>query len=146
LSITIPKTQIKEMVAHAREAAPEECCGILFGDRSTVTRSCRVPNVHDEPTRRYTMDPLELVHADREAEARGEEFVAFYHSHPHSVGYPSETDVDNAVESEWVDPFYVVVSLADKAKPTIRAFRISLDRTIDEVPITVANDSTSAGE
>jgi len=135
LPITVPRAQIAEMIAHALEADPEECCGILLGEGSVVTRSRRVTNVHDERTTRYTMDPLELVNAEREAEGRDEEFVAFYHSHPSSQAHPSETDIDNVVESEWTDPCYVLVSLAEKTRPVVRAFRISADRQVEEVLI-----------
>ena len=135
MPITVPKAQIAEMIAHALEADPEECCGILLGNGGVVTCSRRVTNVHDTRTTRYTMDPLELVNAEREAEGRGEEFVAFYHSHPHSQGRPSETDIDNVVESEWTEPYYVLVSLAEKTRPVVRAFRISGDRQVEEVII-----------
>ena len=132
LPITIRGAQIAEIIAHALEADPEECCGILLGNDGVVASSRRVANVHDERATRYTMDPLELVHAEREAESRGEEFVAFYHSHPHSPARPSETDIDNAVESEWTDPYYVVVSLAEKTRPVVRAFQIAGDRQVRE--------------
>jgi len=134
VSITIPDAQVAEMIDHAFEADPEECCGILFGRGSVVTNSRRVQNVHDNRARRYTMAPLELIDAEREADGRGEEFVAFYHSHPSSEAYPSETDVGNAVDSEWTGPCYVVVSLAEK-QPVVRAFRISSRGKIRDVAI-----------
>ena len=133
MQITIPGAQIEEMIAHALEADPEECCGILLGNGDVVTGSRRVTNVHDERARRYTMDPLEVIKADRDAQERGEEFVAFYHSHPHSQAQPSGTDIDNAVESEWTGPYYVLVSLSEKTRPVVRAFRISPDRQVEEV-------------
>jgi len=145
LSLTVPRAQIDEMIAHAREMAPDECCGILLGNGGVVTRSRRVANVHDERARRYTMDPLEVINADREAQERGEEFVAFYHSHPGSQAYPSETDIDNAVESEWTEPYYVVVSLAEKTRPVVRAFRISLDRQVEEVRIVTGDAPQGTG-
>ena len=145
LPITIPGAQIAEIIAHALEADPEECCGILLGNDGVVTSSRRVANVHDERATRYTMDPLELVHAEREAESRGEEFVAFYHSHPHSPARPSETDIDNAVESEWTDPYYVVVSLAEKTRPVVRAFQIAGDRQVKEVFINTEGGKKGTG-
>ena len=145
MPITVPGRQIAEMIAHALEADPEECCGVLVGKGDVVTGSRRVTNVHDERARRYTMDPLELVNAEREAERRGEEFVAFYHSHPDSQARPSETDIDNAVESEWTEPYYVLVSLAEKTRPVVRAFRISLDRQVEEVPIRTGDEPGGVG-
>ena len=145
MPITIPGAQVAEIIAHALEADPEECCGILLGSDGVVAGSRRVANVHDERTTRYTMDPLELVHAEREAEKRGEEFVAFYHSHPHGQARPSETDIDNAVESEWTGPYYVIVSLVEKTRPVVRAFQIAGDRQVKEVFINTEGGKKGTG-
>lgn len=135
--LEIPKAQIAEMIAHALEADPEECCGILTGADSVVTGGRRVRNAHDNPVSRYTMDPLDIMAMERKADDRGEEFVAIYHSHTYSQGYPSETDIRNAVESGWVDPYYVLVSLVEKTRPVVRAYRISEAGEVSEVFIRV---------
>jgi proteasome lid subunit RPN8/RPN11 len=136
LAIKIPRTVIAEMISHALRDDPEECCGFLLGKDSVVTRSCPTKNVDAEKIRRYSMDPLEYIQVQQDADERGEEFVAIYHSHTFTQAYPSETDVKNAVGSGFTDPYYVLISLVEKTRPIVRAFRINEDKTVEEVVIT----------
>ncbi len=53
-------------------------------------------------------------------DAKGEELVAIYHSHPITQPYPSPTDRS---EAHYPDAFYVLVSLRD-THPEIRAYRM----------------------
>lgn len=132
----IPRKIIAEMIAHALEQDPEECCGVLLGKDGAAESSRRMRNAHQNRVSRYTMDPLELMQAQNDADRKGQQFVAIYHSHTYTQGYPSETDVNNAVESGWTDPLYVLVSLVEKTRPVVRAYRIGEDRSISEVVIT----------
>jgi [CysO sulfur-carrier protein]-S-L-cysteine hydrolase len=135
MSITVPRKQIAEMIAHALEQDPEECCGFLLGTGDTVSRSRPVANVHDNKISRYTMDPVDIARIEREADEQGLELVAIYHSHTYTQGYPSKTDVNNAVESGWLGPYYVLVSLVEKTRPVVRAYRIRQDGTVTEAVI-----------
>ena len=130
--LKLPKQLLAEMITHALEQDPEVCCGLLLGRGNTATRLRRVRNAHESRVNRYNMDPLDVIEAEREADGAGEEFVAIYHSHTYSQGYPSDTDVRNAVESGWTDPFYVLVSLVEKARPVVRAYRISAGGEVAE--------------
>ena len=121
--LQIGELHAKDMIAHALEEDPNECCGILAGKDQVVSYTYRIKNATPSPYR-YMMDPQELLNADRDAEKNGWEFLAFYHSHTHGPAYPSQTDVRLALESGWLDVFYVLVSLADKQDPQIRAFHI----------------------
>ena len=112
------------MIAHALEEDPNECCGILSGKDDTVEHLYRITNSAKSPYR-YVMDPQEQLDADKDTEANGWGFVAFYHSHTHSEAYPSSTDVNMALQSGYyLDVYYVLVSLANRADPQIRTFRI----------------------
>ena len=135
LQLTIPKRQLAETISHAYETDPEECCGVLFGRDGTILLSRPIPNVHRNKISRYMMDPLVLLQAEREADTRGEQLTAIYHSHTYSQAYPSEIDTKNAVESGWTDPFYVLISLVEKTRPVVRAFKITDDGQVSEVPI-----------
>lgn len=134
--LMIPKTVLANMISHALETDPEECCGVLIGDDDGATEARRVRNAHPQPIRRYAMPPLEVMRAESEAEAKGRKIVAIYHSHTHTQAYPSRTDVDNAVESWWTEPYYVLISLVEKTRPIVRAFRISEAGAVAEVVIT----------
>ena len=63
LQLTIPKRQLAEIISHAYETDPEECCGVLFGRDGTILLSRPIPNVHRNRISRYMMDPLVLLQA-----------------------------------------------------------------------------------
>ena len=117
---------VEEMVAHAKDDLPNECCGILAGPEGEVARSFRMTNVEASPFR-FSMDPGELVRVDGEAGDQGWELLAIYHSHTGSPAYPSDTDVRIAggTAELWPDTRYVLVSLMDPETPDVRIFRIS---------------------
>ncbi len=80
----------------------------------------------------YRVGGRDLVRATLDANARGEEIIAVWHSHTHTDADPSPTDVAQAPAPEW---HYVIVSLRDTA-PTLRSYAI-VDGTITEEPVTV---------
>ena len=135
MAFLLNKRLIAEMITHALEADPEESCGLLVG-KEAAERAVRMQNVHPQPARRYEMSPLELMRVEGSAENNGEHIVAIYHSHTFTQAYPSETDVNNAVQSGWTDPVYVLVSLVEKWRPVVRAYQISDDGQVAELPIT----------
>ena len=135
MAFLLNKRLIAEMITHALEADPEESCGLLVG-KEAAERAVRMQNVHPQPGRRYEMSPLELMRVEGSAEDNGEQIVAIYHSHTFTQAYPSETDVNNAVQSGWTDPVYVLVSLVEKWRPVVRAYQISDDGQVAELPIT----------
>ncbi len=135
MSFLIPKRVLASMISHALESDPEECCGVLLGDDDGAEEARRLKNVHAQPIRRYEMPPMDLMRVESEAETRGRKIVAIYHSHTHTQAYPSQTDVTNAVQSWWTEPYYVLVSLVEKTRPVVRSYRISEDATVTEIPI-----------
>ncbi len=122
--IRIEKRHADDMIAHALEEDPNECCGILAGRDHLVQRAYRITNTTKSPYR-YLMDPQEFLNAELDAERNGLETLAFYHSHTHSPAYPSLTDVRMALQSGWLDVCYVLLSLENRAEPQIRAFYIN---------------------
>ncbi len=84
----------------------------------TQARPCRNAAAS---ARTYTVDPKDMLSAMRAAEATGDEIVGVWHSHTHTVAYPSPTDVALAVDPTW---WYVIVSLRD-GEPALRAYRIA---------------------
>lgn len=128
--LTLTREQVAEMVAHARQEAPNECCGLLFGRAGRVDRVFRGTNVDRSPLT-YQMAPQELLEIPR-MEAQGLDLVGIYHSHPASAATPSDKDVARAF---YPDVVYVIVSLAT-AEPDVRAFRIA-DGEVRDVELIV---------
>ena len=110
---------IDEMVAHAREGLPNECCGMVGGSAGQATAVMRVENSAASPLR-FEMNPQGQYDALKAIEADGGELLAIYHSHTKSAAYPSQTDVNQAVN--WPDAIYVIVSLEDPENPDVKAY------------------------
>jgi proteasome lid subunit RPN8/RPN11 len=113
---------------------PLEACGLLGG---AVTEEGRAEVAAVYPTdnlaasaRIYEVDPTALLRADREAEAGGGQLIGVYHSHTHTEGKPSPTDVEQAPDPGW---HYVLVSLRD-VHPSVRSWRIEGGK-ISEEPV-----------
>jgi len=116
----IPRAIYDEMVEHAREERPNECCGLIGGLNGEARTLYRARNSEASPLR-YNLDPQDQFRIMREIEERGEELAAIYHSHTHSPAYPSQTDISLAT---YPDALYLIVSLAEREEP-LRGFRIT---------------------
>lgn len=129
----ISQQLIDEMVAHAREDLPNECCGMVGGRDGAATQVVRVENAAASPLR-YEMDPQGQYDALKSIEDGGEELLAIYHSHTKSAAYPSQTDVNQAVA--WPEQVYLIVSLADPEQPEVKGFLLE-DMKIADVGLDV---------
>ncbi len=118
---TIEKHYIDDMIAHARDEAPIECCGILGGRDGRALKLYQATNA-EHSRYRYNIDPQDLFRINRECEENGWQFLAIYHSHPESAAYPSPTDVRLA--ALWPESLHFIISLISPENPEVRAFRI----------------------
>jgi proteasome lid subunit RPN8/RPN11 len=132
--VKISQRLIDEMIAHAREDLPDECCGMIGGRDGEATSVVRVENAAHSPLR-YEMDPQGQYDALKEIEGAGDELIGIYHSHTRSAAYPSQTDVNEA--RMWPEQVYVIVSLEDEEAPDVKAFDLA-DLKIADVDLDVA--------
>jgi|TARA_B110000263_G_scaffold220223_1_gene207941 proteasome lid subunit RPN8/RPN11 len=135
MKIIIPRSIISKLIEHALLEDPNECCGLLIGKENKVTNIQNCQNIHPSPITRYTIEPKDLMKAENFSDKNNMEILAIYHSHTHSQAYPSTTDIENAIESMWTNPYYILVSLVEKTRPVIRAYKISDDKNVEEVII-----------
>ncbi|MEO6064115.1 MAG: M67 family metallopeptidase, partial [Thermoflexales bacterium] len=84
---------------------PNEACGLFIGEidgaDKRVVEAIPVANAwaplegdgagHDLRDR-FSIDPRDIVKADRDASKRGLDIIGFFHSHPDWPATPSETD------------------------------------------------------
>ncbi len=113
---------------HAQQAYPEECCGLLLGDRQVMHPGaaadhfvCQVfptANVwqshtsrNDEfvasATTRYAMDSAVVQQADAYARRNDWDIIGIYHSHPDHPAMPSQWDRQWA----WPQYSYLIISV-----------------------------------
>jgi proteasome lid subunit RPN8/RPN11 len=118
-----------ELIAHAREEAPNECCGYVRASNGAVEEVTRAENLRSSPYG-YELDSASLLAAN-ELDDQGFE-VGIYHSHPRSAPEPSQTDINLAQYPHWI---YLIVSLEGE-EPTVRGWRIE-DGKVDEEELVV---------
>ena len=123
MNIQFTTDQFDQIIAHAREAAPHECCGLIGGSAGGKAQAIyRARNVAADPLTAYEAAPEDLFAAQRTMRDRGEQLLAIYHSHPRAKNpEPSATDIRLAYYPSAV---YLIVGLG-AAEPCVRAFRIS---------------------
>lgn len=115
----IAQSLIDEMVAHAIEDLPNECCGMVGGSDGEASVVIPVANAAASPLR-FEMDPQGQYDALKQIEEGGGEMLAIYHSHTKSAAYPSQTDVNQAVS--WPDAIWVIVSLENPESPVVKGY------------------------
>jgi len=127
--LVIPQAILNDMIAHARELAPHECCGLLAGNNGVVSRMYRIANIvaiegaqnlssfdsakiaHLErlsPAERaeiaFVMDMQDFSTAKKDMRNHGLDLQIVYHSHPHDPARPSITDIKIATDYEEIWP------------------------------------------
>jgi len=100
-----------QMVAHARQTYPNECCGAMIGstdgEEKTVREAIPLQNAFEgAQAARYELRPEDLLAADKAARERKMDLIGIYHSHPDCDAYFSKTDLQNSC------PWYSFVVLS----------------------------------
>jgi [CysO sulfur-carrier protein]-S-L-cysteine hydrolase len=125
----LSREQSEELIAHAREETPNECCGMIGAIDGEATSIYRARNAEASPLR-YNLDPADQFKIMTTMEERGEELAAIYHSHTKSPAYPSQTDINLAA---YPDTVYIIVTLLDGEEP-VRGYSID-DGRVEEVDL-----------
>jgi len=117
--LRISRQLLDEIIAHAREEAPNECCGMIASADGEAVAVHRARNTAASPFR-YEMDGMEQYRIQTEIEDAGQDLGAIYHSHTRTAPEPSETDINLAFYPE---ALYLIVGLKG-SEPEVRAWRI----------------------
>ena len=122
IRVKLLEDQIDQIILHARESSPLECCGLVGGTNKGEAKTVYpLTNLAANPLVAYEAAPEELFAAQRQMRARGEELLAIYHSHPRAEEpAPSSTDVRLAF---YPSATYLIIGLGAPV-PVMRAFRI----------------------
>ncbi len=135
MTIKIQRKLMGELISHALQDDPNECCGLLLGSGNEADELHRMSNVNKKPISRYTMQPGEVVEAQEKIKKSNREFVAIYHSHTFTQSYPSLIDIKNAVNVSSIATRHIIVSLVEKTRPVVRAFSINAESEVTELVI-----------
>lgn len=124
--ISIPAKIWDDMIVHARELDPHECCGVLAGKDSVISEQYRITNIlasmseeelatffekgklsdlkNLSPEQRadiaFIMDMGDFSSAVKDIRQKEFTLPIFYHSHTSSPARPSDTDIKKAMDFE----------------------------------------------
>lgn len=128
----IPRDLYEQIIEHAREEAPNECCGLIGSRDGRALTVHRARNEAASPLR-YEIEAGEQYRIQMAIEDAGQELGGIYHSHTRSAPYPSQTDINLAFHP---DAVYVIVGLADGADADVRGYTIRQGK-VSEVELVV---------
>jgi proteasome lid subunit RPN8/RPN11 len=126
--VKVAQALIDEIVAHALEDRPNECCGMVSGSGGVSTEVFRARNALASPYS-FDMEPADQIGIYTTIEDRGEEIVAIYHSHTKSPAEPSQQDRNQA--KLWPDPVWLICSLANLSEPVVRGWNMRDGKVIE---------------
>jgi [CysO sulfur-carrier protein]-S-L-cysteine hydrolase len=125
--VLISRSLLDELISHAREEAPNECCGVVAVEAGPSARAAavhRTVNIAASPLR-FEVDGRQLLQTIEEIEDAGSELGAIYHSHTRTAPFPSQTDINFAVN--WPGVEWIIVGLASGEPPEVRSYLIDGD-------------------
>ena len=126
---------IETIENHALETYPEECCGFLYGtegDVREISHAGKATNIKSENKRkRFEIDPLEYLQAEKYAMANNLELLGIYHSHPDHPAVPSEHDLKQAAGYF----SYIIVSVRKNKINNIRSWQLNDQHEFEEEEI-----------
>ena len=115
-----------QIIAHAREEAPNECCGMIASRDGHAVEVYRATNAAASPLR-YEIDGAEQYRIQMQIYDADLELGGIYHSHTRTEPYPSQTDISLAF---YPDALYVIVGLAGESAE-MRAYTIRDGKVAD---------------
>jgi proteasome lid subunit RPN8/RPN11 len=130
--LEIPDSLLDEIRQHGARTYPNECCGALLGRQADDgTRTVQVLLALDnrregEAARtRFLITAEDVLHAMREARARGLDIIGYYHSHPDHPARPSAYDREHA----WPGYSYIIVAVAHGEPQDATSWVLTDDRS-----------------
>ena len=142
MSTIIKPGILKKVEAHLVAAYPHEACGFLLGKQDgknrTITHEIEVENRSTENRkRRFVIDPLDYLKAEKFAAREGLELLGVYHSHPDHPAIPSVYDLASA------HPHfsYFITSVMEGTRVDTRSYRLIHDHFEEEQLIIPASAS-----
>ena len=131
--VRIRQAVLDQMLAEARAAPAQECCGLLAGRDCVITNIFPAQNILRSATA-YEIAPVELFRLFREMRAAQLEHLGIYHSHPSGPNEPSQEDLAHAYYPQAV--YFVLSPRAGVSRP-VRAFRM-VDGLVTELTIEIS--------
>lgn len=151
------------MQAHAEKAYPYEGCGLLVGTFDATTNEKTLielvllenawtsdvainlaepghePSAAMTKSRRYWIDPKDLLETQRQARKAGLAIIGVYHSHPDAEAIPSGCDRDLA----WSSYAYIIVSVRSGTAVDLQNWQLDDNHQFQPEPMRIAPASAA---
>lgn len=130
--VLTPETE-EVIKAHSLGTFPNECCGFFFGstngEEKNVTEVMPVTNAKvGDQRRRFLIDPLDYMKAEKFALERNLDFLGIYHSHPLHPAIPSEHDRSQAMPAF----SYVITSVQPEEVTDLTSWQLNDERQFEQ--------------
>lgn len=139
MAFTIPYSVARQIADQAASQQPREACGLLAGTADHILEAYPLPNVAETPQSRFQIDPRQQVAALKAIDDAQLDWIGVYHSHPRSAPIPSQSDIEECVDSGLLQ---LIVSL-ERRKPQLKLWRVSRDCV---TPIELVYDTDEPAE
>ncbi|MEP2026870.1 MAG: M67 family metallopeptidase [Reichenbachiella sp.] len=131
--IQVSEEILEEMHRHALSDFPNECVGFFYGksegDTKTVKEYGPLENSKEgDQRRRFEVNPLDYMKAEKYALSNQLELLGIYHSHPLHPAIPSEHDLKQAV------PFfsYIIASVNETKVEKTTSWQLNEENQFEE--------------
>ncbi len=116
---------IISMEAKASAFWPEECCGLLVGERFEdgrlhINEIVHCKNCAKQKTVEFLIDPSVHIALERQLRGTGREILGLFHSHPQGCPEPSGKDHESLADHDWV---WIIVGINNRRTAEIKAYR-----------------------
>ncbi len=125
MSTRIEKIVLDQVRHHLESDYPYEACGLLLGHEQDgqrhITQVREVVNISTaDQRRRFVIDPLDYLDAEKYAAREGLLLLGVYHSHPDHPAVPSQHDL------EFAQPYfsYFIFSIAKGKLVEMKSYRL----------------------
>jgi len=135
--LRIARSLLDQIVAQARDEAPNECCGIVGSRDGQAVALYKARNARASPLA-YDIDGHDLQRIYDEIDRNELEVGIIYHSHTRTDPVPSPTDV-NLASPFLPDAVYLIVGVRDPDRDDIRAWTIR-DGRYSEAALDIQDD------
>ncbi|MBR1422812.1 MAG: M67 family metallopeptidase [Ruminococcus sp.] len=135
--ITIKRSDVDKMIAHAKGCLPEEACGLIGGTKDGADKHIEAVYLlenTDHSNEHFTLDPKEQLAAIKDMRSKGLVPLGNWHSHPESPSRPSEEDKRLSYDST---ASYMILSLMDAQKPDLNSFHVENRRDVTKEELVV---------
>jgi len=119
--LVLPDALRAGIIAHLRDALPNEGCGLLAVNPENVAVKFYPGDNLDASPLRFTMDPAMVIAAFKDMEAAGWRLGAIVHSHPRTPATPSITDLREA----HYPAALMLIGSFETGEPELRAWAIT---------------------